>query len=167
MQITLYKLDENLKKILSTFLIVLTIGVSVGIIYLNLTTKLSPKGTVERYNGSQADEFEIAENYPKPVSELLLTTHNHVITFALIFGFIGIIFFFNSIITRFWKNFIIIEPLISTLVTFSSIWAMRFIDENFVYVTIVSATLMYASFYVMSVISLYELIFKSDESQRK
>ena len=170
MKITLYSLDKTLKRFLSAFLIVLTLGVTIGIIYLNYTTSMTPAGTVERYNGSQQgelDEFEIAESYPKQINELLLTTHNHIISFAFIFGLLGTIFYFNSVTIGFWKDFLLIEPLISTLITFSSIWGIRYIHEGFVYVTIISAMLMYVSFYAMSVISLYELNYMSNENKKK
>jgi hypothetical protein len=163
----LYKLDKTLKRFLSTFVIVLTIGVSVGLLYLKYTTNMTSDGTVERYNGSKMsdDEFEIVENYQKPISEMLLTTHSHIITFSLIFVFLGIIFYFNSLIVGFWKDFLIVEPLISTIITFSSIWGIRYIHEGFVYITFISSSLMYISFYLMSVISIYELMFKKNEKE--
>lgn len=162
MEIKLFQLDKALKTFLATFIVVLTIGVSIGVIYLKFTTKMTPSGTVERYNGSNENEFEIAESYPKPISEMLTTTHSHVIIFAIIFVAIGFIFYFNSIINAFWKQFLIIEPLISTIITFSSIWGIRYIHKSFVYITIISAILMYVSFYIMSLITLYELIFKKN-----
>lgn len=165
MEIRLFKLEKGLKLLLSFFLIVLTIGVSVGVVYLKFTTKMNAKGTIERYNGSTETEFEVQENYPKSISEMLVTTHSHVIIFAIIFLIIGIIFYFSSIIHGFWKIFLITEPLISTLVTFTSIWGIRFIDELFVYLTIFSAILMYLSFYIMSFLALYELIFMKNERQ--
>ena len=170
MKFSLYTFDKSLKRFLSAFLIVLTLGVTIGILYLNYTTSMTPSGTIERYNGSQQgemDEFEIVESYPKQISELLLTTHNHIISFAFVFGLIGIIFYFNSVITGFWKNFLLIEPLISTVITFSSIWGIRYIHEGFVYITVVSAILMYVSFYIMAAISLYELNFKTDENKKE
>lgn len=167
MKIKLFKLDNTMKIFLSTFIAVLIIGVSVGLVYLNFTTKMNASGTIERYNGSQnsSNDFEIAESYPKSISEMLTTTHSHVIIFALIFFAIGSIFYFNSIIKGFWKEFLIVEPLISTVITFSSIWGIRYIHESFIYLTIISAILMYVSFYFMSAISLYELIFMKNEKK--
>ncbi|PIQ08434.1 MAG: hypothetical protein COW71_11845 [Ignavibacteriales bacterium CG18_big_fil_WC_8_21_14_2_50_31_20] len=165
MEIKLFQLDKALKTFLATFIVVLTIGVSIGVIYLKFTTKMTSSGTVERYNGSNENEFEIAESYPKPISEMLTTTHSHVIIFAIIFVAIGFIFYFNSIINGFWKQFLIIEPLVSTIITFSSIWGIRYIHKSFVYITIISAILMYVSFYIMSLIALYELIFKKNEKK--
>jgi len=167
MEIKLFQLDKALKTFLATFIVVLTIGVSIGVIYLKFITKMTPQGTVERYNGSQEsqNEFAIQESYPKPISEMLSTTHSHVITFAIIFFAIGLIFYFNSIINGSLKQFLIIEPLISTIITFSSIWGIRYIHKSFVYLAIISAILMYVSFYIMSMISLYELTFKKNEKK--
>lgn len=164
MNVYLYQLDNVIKKFLTGFLIALTLGVLVGLTYLWYTTDYTPKGTVERFNGSissdTGDEFAIPENYPKPVSELLVTTHNHIITFSLIFLALGSIFFFNSIISGWWKTFFLIEPFVSTVVSFSTIWGIRFIHSSFVYVTIISAVLIYSSFFIMSFICLYELNLK-------
>ncbi|MBU2492868.1 MAG: hypothetical protein KJ571_09615 [Bacteroidetes bacterium] len=163
MKYELNKLDKSLKNFLASFLIVLSIGVGVGLIFVNQTTNFSAEGAVERFNGSgeyEDDNFEIKENYAKSVSEMLMTTHNHIIGFSFIFFMNGLIFYFNSIIKGFWKNFLLIEPFLSILLSFGSIWGMRFIHSGFVYVTVISAILMYASFFLMAGISLYELKIK-------
>jgi len=159
----LYQLDSDLKTYLALFITVLTIGILVGLVYLNYTTDMSPSGTTERWNGSATNaemDFEIAENYPKSISEILATTHTHIISFALIFGIAGFIFNYNSIVKGHWKKFLMLEPIISILVTFSSIWLMRFVHESFVYLAILSAVFMYTSYFIVVGISLYELLFK-------
>jgi hypothetical protein len=165
MDIKLYRLDKPIKRILTIFLFTLTCGVIVGLFYLNQTTNLSSEGTINRISGSYEEtDFEIPDYYPKPLSELLITTHNHIIGFALIFFAVGIIFYFNSIITGFWKNFLIIEPLFSVLITFGSIWGMRFISTDFVYLAIISSSLIYLSYFLMASVILYELNFKKSHS---
>ncbi|NOX65009.1 MAG: hypothetical protein GXO85_04225 [Chlorobi bacterium] len=162
----LYQLDSDLRTYLALFLTVLTAGVLVGLIYLNFTTDMSPAGTAERWNGSIDEtemDFEIAENYPKSISEMLATTHTHIISFALIFGIVGFIFNYNSIVKGYWKKFLMLEPIISILVTFSSIWLMRFVHESFVYLVILSAVFMYTSYFIVVGISLYELLLKRAE----
>ena len=96
----LYRLDPALKRLLVAFIFTLTVGVSLGILYVGINTNFSSGGTIERFNGSQSfdNQFEVPEHYPKPVGELLMTTHNHVFGFSLIFFSIGLIFYFNSII---------------------------------------------------------------------
>ncbi len=164
MNIELYKFNKSLKKLLSTYLIVLTVGVLCGLLFLNSTTSFSSKGAIERFKGSDVveldDEIDFNISYEKSLSEMLMTTHNHVLGFSFIFISLGIIFYFNSIIVGFWKNFLIVEPFVSILVSFGSIWGMRFIDENFVYITIISASLLYLSYFIIAGVSFYELVFK-------
>lgn len=162
--INLYQLDPILKKFLFLFIVVLTIGTTIGLVYVRSTTHLSTEGTVHRFAGSeQVDEFDIPEHYPKPISDMLMTTHNHIISFSLIFLAMGLLFYFNSIITGTWKLLLMIEPLISTLLTFGSIWGIRFISPAFATLTIVSGVLMYISFYIMAGIMVYELLFYSKD----
>ena len=67
----LHQLDNILKYFLSLFLIVMTIGVTIGIIYVQTTTNISTEGTVHQYAGSETkDEFDIPEHYPKPISDM-------------------------------------------------------------------------------------------------
>ena len=166
MSICLYLLPKELKSFLLIFVVVISIGTGVGLVYLSTTTSLTPKGAVERFNGSetaeknQGDDFDIPDQYAKPISEMLITTHNHIFGLSLAFFSIGIIFYFNSIINGFWKSFLMAEPLISVVVTFGSIWLVRYIDKNFIYLTIVSSTLMFLTFYFMCGVIIFELIFK-------
>jgi hypothetical protein len=161
MEFQLYRLDRTLKRIVTAFLITLTCGLIVGLVYLNQTTRFSDEGTINSISGSQAaSELEIPDYYSKTISELLITTHNHIIGFALIFFVIGGLLYFSSIIPDFWKSFLIIEPLISVVITFGSIWAIRFLHSSFVYLAIISSSLIYISYFVMVSIIIYELNFK-------
>ncbi|RPI65374.1 MAG: hypothetical protein EHM44_00725 [Ignavibacteriales bacterium] len=159
----LFQLDIQIKQFLFTFIITLSFGVLIGLSYLYYTTNYIPSTAIERINGSEinsSDEFNIPEQYPKPVSELLITTHNHIIAFSFIFFFTGGIFYYNSIIVGRIKQLMIIEPFISTIISFSSIWGMRYIHPGFVYVTAISSSLIYISFFMMVSIIIYELKFK-------
>ncbi|MBU1100187.1 MAG: hypothetical protein KKA84_07260 [Bacteroidetes bacterium] len=161
MNIKLYQLPGQLKKLLFVFIFVLSIGVFTGLIHLYLSTNMSPSGAVERYNGSDVeDDFEIPENYPVSIEELLITTHSHIIMLSIIFFIAGFIFYFNSIIDGKFKLFLMIEPILSVLFSFGGIWLFRFYDETFVLLSVVSAALMYLSYYFMISIILFELIRK-------
>ena len=158
----LNKLETGLKNFLFYYLVVITIGILVGLVFLGSTTNYSPGGTVEHISGSeQDDDFDIVESYPKAASDLLITTHNHIMGFAFLILSVGVIFYFNSSITGFWKNLLMIEPLISSVVTFGSIWLIRFIHHEFIWLTIVSSVLLYLSLFIMIGISMYELKFKN------
>ena len=62
----LFELPEKVRYFLSAFLVMMTIGVTVGLVYVNQTTGLSGKGTTEHYAGSaMEDELDIPDKYPK------------------------------------------------------------------------------------------------------
>ena len=86
MNLRLFELDNTLKNFLIAILFVLTTGLGTGLIYLNYTTNYSPEGATQRFNGTSieeaTDDFDIPEYYPKPVSDMLITTHNHIFGFS-------------------------------------------------------------------------------------
>lgn len=159
-EIYLYQLNKEIKFFLMSFLIVLSVGVFVGLIFLYHTTLFSQEGTVKRINiesNSIEEDFGINEAPIKSDGELLTTTHNHIIGFSFIFFFVGSIFYFNSILKGFWKMFLLIEPFFSIIISFGSMWLVRYFHKDFIFLTIISAVLIYFSFFIMIIISLYEL----------
>ena len=156
----LKNLDSTAKTFLAFFLFTIQIGIVIGIGYIYYTTNLNPEGTIEHYNGSEIVEDDIPEEFPKPLEGMILTTHAHVNSFAMISLIIGFIFYFNSIINNRLKLFLMVEPFISTIITFASIWVMRYLSDSFVYLVIISSTLMYLCWTVMVIISFYEILFK-------
>jgi len=153
-------LDSTAKTFLAFFLITIQLGILIGIGYIYYTTDLNPEGTIEHYNGSEIIENDIPEEFPKPLEGMILTTHAHVNSFAMISLIIGLIFYFNSIISNKFKLFLMIEPFISTIITFSSIWIMRYLNDSFVYLVMISSMLMYLCWSIMIIVSLYEIILK-------
>ena len=59
--IKLCELNKKIRFFLSAFIIVLSMGVGVGIVYIYSTTGFNPVGTEEHFAGSDAGEFEILE----------------------------------------------------------------------------------------------------------
>ena len=162
MNIQLTELDVGLKKFLTYYLITITIGILVGLVFLGSTTNYSLGGTVENIRGSETkDGFDIPESYPKAAPDLLVTTHNHIMGFAFLILSVGVIFYFNTSITGFWKSLVMIEPLISSVVTFGSLWLIRFIHPGFILLTAASSVLLYLSLFVMIGTCIYELKLKN------
>ena len=161
----LYELPRKLKLLCFLTVFNITVGLVVGLYYVGYTTQYSPAGTSEHFAGSKiSDDFDIPDKYPKPFSELLNTTHTHVISMTFIFIITGGIFFLNSIITGSIKTFLIVEPFISIIVTFGGIWLVRFIHPGFSYLIILSGILMYLSFFIMASTIFYELSVKRSPS---
>ena len=161
----LYEFPNKLKLLCFLTVFNITVGVGVGLYYVGYTTQYSSIGTSEHFAGSKvSDDFDIPDKYPKPISELLNTTHTHVISMTFIFLIIGGIFYFNSIITGSMKIILIVEPFISIMATFGGIWLIRFIHSGFSYLVILSGILMYLSFFVMASTIFYELSIKPSQS---
>ncbi len=157
----LVDLPQKVKLFLGAFLVLMTIGVTVGLVYVNQTTGMTGQGTTEHYAGSEIkDEIDIPEKYPKEFESMLLTTHTHLISFAFIFFFLGAIFYMNSIITGGWKTFLLIEPFVSVLGTFGSIWGVRYSSDFWSMAIMVFGFLTYISYYLILAVILYELLLK-------
>ena len=134
-------IDNDAKYILIAFLLSLSIGISVGVAYIYYTTNSNPKGVIEHYKGNSSFDYQVENNdnldelWDRPpktekfLHDMLETTHTHIISFSIISILLGLIFYFNSIIIGRLKLFIIIEPFVSTIVTFSSLWVMRYLNE--------------------------------------
>lgn len=159
-KIQLRNLDTTAKTFLIFFLTTMLVGIFTGLGYIYYTTDMNTHGTIEHYNGSIVEKDEIPEEFPKPLEGMILTTHAHVNSFALISFAIGIVFYFGSIITGKLKMFILIEPFISTMITFISLWLLRYVNESFVYIVMTSGILMYSFWIIMIVLSIYEILFK-------
>lgn len=140
--------------------ITLTLGVSLGLLVVFITTSGLPSGIAVHYQGDNPDEIDlIPDKYPMPVKELLITTHNHILSFTFIFGFLGLLIQFSGKLNSKQKQLLGIEPFISIILTFGCMWGIRFLSGSFVWLMLISSVLMYASFFIMITIILWELMF--------
>lgn len=161
--LSILQFPKELKLLISIFVIVLSLGVTLGVIYVGYNTNYTPAGTQSYYAGDLVNpDFEIPESYPKSLEALLLTTHTHVTAFAIIFLIMGFLMYFTDTLNYHLKIFLMIEPLLSTIITFSSFFAIRYINPYFTYLTITSGILMYLSFYLVAFIILKESLSKAE-----
>ena len=156
---TLSDLSPAVKRILIAMLITLTIGVSLGLLVVFVTTTALPSGITAHYQGDNPEDIDlIPDNYPMPIKELLITTHNHILGFTFIFGFLGLLIQLSATPGPGLKQFLGLEPFVSIILTFGSMWGIRFLSGTFVWLMMFSSTLLYLSFYVMVAILLMELL---------
>ena len=154
-------LDNTFKGLIAVYLIVLSIGVGLGLTYIYMTTNMTPSGMSEQYLGNDND-WE--PKLPKTIIDLVSHAHDHIVFFSIIFFSLGLIFSMTTIVNPFWKLFLIFEPFLSILVTFSGFFIIRFVNPYFSYIVIVSSVLMYICFYIMVFLILYELFLFKDDS---
>lgn len=160
MNFKLLDLSTELKKLLSIILIMLMIAIALGLFFVTLEVGTSQKDLIEHYNGNDksSDEFEL--NYGKSLKALTLTVHNHVLSFTLVFSLLTLLFTGVNSVGKRLKSVLLIEPFLSILTTFGSMYLIRFVHPSFVYLIIFSSTLLYFSFYLMSILCLRELFKK-------
>jgi hypothetical protein len=51
-----------------------------------------------------------------------------------------------------------VEPFVSVLITFLSLWGIRYVSDSFSYISMVFGILTYTSFYLMAWIILLDLL---------
>ena len=138
MSYQLSQLPSELKNMVLMILVVLSIGMCLGIYFINLNSSFEPKSVIEHYNGSElTSEDEFGISYAKNMKEITLTVHTHVMSFTFIFSILGVIFYGVQSISKKLKHFLLVEPFISILTTFGSMYLIRFIQPNFVYLMII------------------------------
>ncbi len=156
---------KAIKKLVFTFAMVSFLGVVVGGVMIEVTTNLTPQGVVEQYKGISKSKLEPSEElkFPKPMKEMLITTHNHILGLSSLFLIMG--FLYLSIGEASWLQIsIAVEPLISLILTFGGLWIMRYLWLPFVYVVILSGTLMIGCYAWMSIVVMKTALSKSEDN---
>jgi hypothetical protein len=140
--------------------IVQAVGYTVSVVFVYHTTRITPAGAVTRYRGADpaaAESAGAAMQFPKPLGELLLSTHTHVLTIALMFAVSGLCFALCSWPSERWRRALIVEPFVAIVVSFGAIWLMRYTDPRFVWLLFVSSSVMAVTFYFQTAVVLWEL----------
>ena len=124
---------NHYRKLVQIFLILVLSGYGVGFLNLIITQQTTPKGIATHLRGLSEEEMETAEEIvlPKPFKELIVTTHNHLLGLASIFGVLGFLFLHTGFGSQQVRLMLAVEPMISLLLTFMGIWLTRFIGEIF------------------------------------
>ncbi|PYP00814.1 MAG: hypothetical protein DMD61_02845 [Gemmatimonadetes bacterium] len=95
--------------------------------------------------------------FPKSFAEMLTITHTHLLSMAVIFVFTGIGVALCEWIGERWKHFLVAEPFVALLVSFSAMWLMRYVDPRFSWLLEASSSVLAVTFYVQSYLILREL----------
>lgn len=155
----LLKLPSGIKWFIGTFVLVLSIGFSTGLLFVSQTTATSTSGLVENYLGNEEDQEAEVMKFKKGEREMLTIVHTHILSMSLIFFLLGILVWMTKIPHRS-KMFLTMEPLLSVILTFGGIYFMWSGILWMKYVVMVSGFLMTSSFGISVIIVLYQLIQK-------
>lgn len=146
----LSRFPRIIKKVLLLFLVVLSVGYGSGVMFVFSTTSASPVGVSENYLGNEENEEAEVMKFRKSDREMYSIIHTHILSMSVIFLILSLLVFGTEIDDRL-KHFLMIEPLVSVLLTFGGIFFVWKGYELWTYIVMISGVLMHLS-YLMSVI---------------
>ena len=138
--------------------IVQLVGYTTGLFFIHHTTGMTPPGVADQYRGTDSTAVsDAAMKFPKSYSEMLTITHTHLLSMAVIFIVSGLALALCQRPALRWRTILVIEPFVALLVSFSSMWLMRYVDARFSWLLTLSSGVMALTFYVQSFFVLREL----------
>ena len=137
--------------------IVQVVGYTTSLLFVWHTTRLAPPGIAARYRGTDPDTTSGAMQFPKSFAEMLTITHTHLLSMAAIFVVTGLGIALCARVSERWKRFLVVEPFVALLVSFSAMWLMRYVDPRFAWLLEASSSLLAVTFYAQSYLILREL----------
>lgn len=160
----LFKLIEvkgSFRSFLIVFIMSLTIGYSFGLYYISISSGFTGQTIEENYNGNEANEDADIMKFKMSEKEVISIIHGHIVSFTLIFLAIGFLLFQSSYSMKL-ISFLVIEPFISIIVTFSGIWFMWNGYSWMKFIVIISGTIMHLAFICSVLLILYDLLKKRE-----
>ena len=138
--------------------IIQLVGYTTGLVFIHHTTGMTPPGVAEQYRGNDSTAVsDAAMKFAKSYAEMLNITHTHLLSMAVIFIVSGLAFALCQRPSLRWRKILLIEPFVALLVSFTSMWLMRYVDARFSWLLTLSSGLMAITFYVQSFFVLREL----------
>jgi hypothetical protein len=135
------------------------VGYTTSLVFVWHTTGMTPPGVAARYRGEVDSSSATgplggssggAMQFPKSFAEMLTITHTHLLGMAAIFAISGLCLALCTRPAERWRRFLIAEPFAALLVSFSSMWLMRYVDPRFSWLLEASSASLAIVFYVQS-----------------
>jgi hypothetical protein len=155
--VTWRSVPPALRTLARWIVIVQLVGYTTSLVFVWHTTRLAPPGIEARYRGSSPDSTTGAMQFPKSLSEMLTITHTHLLSMAVIFVLMGVGVALCERLSERGKRFLVAEPFVALLVSFTAMWLMRYADPRFSWLLEASSALLAVTFYVQAYLILREL----------
>ncbi|GGZ52926.1 hypothetical protein [Mesonia mobilis] len=160
---TFAEFPKEVKLLIGAFLIVLSVGYFTGFRFVNETTENTPTGIQENYLGNEDDLEAKVMKFKKPKREMLTIIHTHILSMSVIFFILGGLVSFAKL-PAWLKKSLMLEPLLSVLLTFGGIYLMWSGYHFMRYVVMISGILMTTSF-ILSVVIVFLQLFKRNKAE--
>lgn len=152
----LHSLPKELKYLLFLFCITLSIGFYSGISFVNSTTAMHTQGLIENYNGNEENLEAETMKFKKSSHEMYSLLHTHFMSLSLVFLALGILVY-GTTANKLLRKFLMIEPMVSVIVTFGGIYLVWLGQEWVSYWVMLSGILMTLSFTLSMLLIMYTL----------
>lgn len=119
----IHRMPRMVKGFALAILLTLTLGYSVGMRYLYITSDFDTQGVEENYLGNEEDEEAEEMKFKMPEAKLLAVIHSHLISYALIFSIMGALLLISGVSPRL-KRILLIEPFIFSILTFGGLYML-------------------------------------------
>lgn len=159
MNFRLRQADRTLRLFLTMFLLVITFGYAIGLSFVHHTTSLQTRGIQEQFLGTPEGNDGSEIKYAKSPTEMFVFMHNHILSTAIVFFAVGMIFYFSSLASATWKAILMIEPLVAIATTFGSIALVRYVSPLFSILVMISGISLFVCYGAMLVLIVWELWF--------
>ena len=112
---------KELKLLVGTFIVVLSIGFYSGLSFVGETSSFSSNGIQENYLGNEDNEEAEEMKFKKTDRHMLSVIHSHILSMSIIFFLVAVLVFYVDFSSGL-KKFLMIEPLVSVVTTFGGIY---------------------------------------------
>ncbi|MEN1786394.1 MAG: hypothetical protein AAGF77_14845 [Bacteroidota bacterium] len=153
------KLSKALKGLVALYLLVTSIGFLSALQFVQVTTEGTPQGIQENYLGNEADLEARELKFAKSERQILNIVHAHMLSMGMLF-FILAILIATTPLSGFWRKVLMLEPLVSVLLTFGGIYWLYKKVLWMKYVIMCSGILMTLSYVVSTAVITYWLLKK-------
>ena len=136
---------KPIKMFLFAFLVALSVGYFTGLNFVRQTESATPQGVTENYNGNEDKPEAETMKFKKGKREMMTIIHTHILSLSFIFFMLGILVWGTDQSTN-PKLFLTVEPFMSVLLTFGSVYMLWLGYSIFSYVVIFSGILMTLSY---------------------
>jgi len=137
--------------------IVQLVGYTTALIFVWNTTRLAPPGVASRYRGDDPATTEGAMRFAKSFGEMLTITHTHLLSMAVIFVLTGLGIALCGSLSERTRRFLVAEPFVALLLSFSAMWLMRYVHPGFSWLLEASSGVLAVTFYAQSFLILRDL----------
>ena len=154
----IYNLPSELRNLIISFVIVLSTGYFVGVMFIDHTSSLNPQGIQDNYLGNEVTEPIDVIKFKKSSYQMFNLIHTHVISMSIIFFIMGLLLSITDL-NKYFKAFLIIEPFFSIAATFLGIYYLWTGILWMKYIIFISSLIMTLVYFASAFIVLYQSIF--------